>query len=283
MMKENDVSGIPIYQVDAFTDEPFRGNPAAVCLLSQKLDDTYLQAIAAEMNLSETAFLSPNKQGPLSEQSDFALRWFTPTVEVPLCGHATLATSAVLFYEIGVSTNEMTFQTKSGELKAKREGKGILLDFPADNPVPIDPPRELLEVMGISEYKKAAYAKNGRDLLIHVESEEQVRGLNPDFGQMRLVDTEDDIQGVIVTSKGSPPYDFVSRFFGPWLGVDEDPVTGAAHTILTPYWSGILRKNEMLAYQASQRGGRLAVRMASDDRVNLIGDAVIVLEGELRL
>lgn len=277
------MTNIPIYQVDAFTDELFRGNPAAVCLLSQDMDDARLQAIAAEMNLSETAFLSQLKQGPLSEQRAFALRWFTPAVEVPLCGHATLATSAVLFHEIGVSSDELTFQTMSGELRAKREGKGILLDFPADELAPIDPPKKLLEAIGISEYEDAMYAKNGKDLMIHVKSEDQVRGLNPDFWRMRLLDTEDDIQGVIVTSKGTPPYDFISRFFGPWLGVDEDPVTGAAHTILTPYWSRILGKTEMLAYQASQRGGRLTVRMAPDERVSLIGNAVIVMKGELRI
>jgi PhzF family phenazine biosynthesis protein len=283
MMKKSREMRIPLYQVDAFTDELFRGNPAAVCLLSQDLDDINLQAIAAEMNLSETAFLSPIEEGPLSKQRTFALRWFTPTAEVPLCGHATLATSAVLFCEIGISTDEITFQTRSGELKAKREGEGILLDFPADELVPIDPPKKLLEAIGVSEYVNAAYAKNGKDLLVHVESEEQVRDLNPDFWRMKLLDTEDDIQGAIVTSRGTPPYDFISRFFGPWLGIDEDPVTGAAHTILTPYWSRILGKNEMLAYQASQRGGRLTVRMAPDDRVNLIGNAVIVLKGELRI
>jgi PhzF family phenazine biosynthesis protein len=274
---------IPIYQVDAFTDEPFRGNPAAVCILSDELDDAKLQAIAAEMNLSETAFLSPIEQGPLSEQHNFSLRWFTPTLEVPLCGHATLATSAVLFREIGITADEVTFHTKSGELKAKQEGQRILLDFPADGPVPIDPPIELLKAMGISEYERTAFAKKGRDLLVHLKSEEQVMQLRPDFERMKIVPTEQNIQGVIVTSKGSPPYDFISRFFGPKLGVDEDPVTGAAHTILTPYWSKILGKSEMLAYQVSNRGGKLTVRLVSDDRVNLIGDAVIVLRGELRI
>lgn len=281
MMNEDPRTAIPIYQIDAFTDKPFGGNPAAVCVLSEEYDDPRLQAIAAEMNLSETAFLSPTEEGPLSEQTAFGLRWFTPTVEVPLCGHATLATSAVLFHEISVLTDEVIFQTKSGDLKARRESQGILLDFPADDPVPYEPPGELLQAMGISGYKSTAYAKKGRDLLVHVNSEDQVRSLRPDFRQMRLVQTDDDIQGVIVTSEGSPPYDFISRFFGPWLGVDEDPVTGAAHTVLTPYWSRILGKSEMLAFQASERGGKLVVRLVSGGRVHLIGDAVIVLRGEL--
>lgn len=274
---------IPLYQVDAFTDKPFRGNPAAVCILSQELDDPKLQAIAAEMNLSETAFLTSIEQGPLNEQRNFGLRWFTPTVEVPLCGHATLATSAVLFHEIGVSASEMTFQTKSGVLKAKREGQRILLDFPADDPVPTDPPTELLEAMGIVDFKSTAYAEKGKDLLVHMETEEQVKRLKPDFQRMMTAPTEKDIRGVIVTSQGSPPYDFISRFFGPKVGVDEDPVTGAAHTILTPYWSRILGKTEMSAYQASKRGGSLTVKLESNDRVSLIGDAVVVLRGELHI
>lgn len=235
------------------------------------------------MNLSETAFLSPIEQGPLSGQSNFGLRWFTPTVEVPLCGHATLATSAVLFREIGITADEITFQTKSGELKARQEGQGILLDFPADDPVPIEAPTELLRSMGIPEYESTAFAEKGKDLLVHLKSEEQVRELRPDFERMKTAPTEEDIQGAIVTSQGSPPYDFISRFFGPKLGVDEDPVTGAAHTILTPYWSKILGKSEMLAYQASQRGGKLVVRLESNNRVSLIGDGVVVLKGDLHI
>ncbi len=274
---------IPIYQVDAFTDEPFKGNPAAVCILSEDLDEVQLQAIAAEMNLSETAFLTSIEQGPLKEQRNFGLKWFTPTVEVPLCGHATLATSAVLFHEIDVSASEISFHTKSGELKAKKEGQRILLDFPADDPVPIVPPVELLEVMGVSEYEATVFAEEGKDLLVHLKTEEHVRQLKPDFERMKTAPTEEDVRGVIVTSEGSPPYDFVSRFFGPKVGVNEDPVTGAAHTILAPYWSKILGKREMLAYQASKRGGSLTVRLMPNDRVSLIGDAVIVLRGELHV
>lgn len=274
---------IPIYQVDAFTQERFKGNPAAVCILNKQYDDSILQNIAAEMNLSETAFLLPIEQKSLQESSIFSLRWFTPKVEVPLCGHATLGSAAVLFYDIGISKNEIQFETKSGKLIAKREENGILLDFPCDEPEPIDSPSDLLEAMGIKEYKNTAFSRNAKKLLIHLDNEQYVKNLRPDFEEMMRVPTKEGIIGVIVTSTGSPPYDFISRFFAPWVGVDEDPVTGSAHTVLTPYWSKILGKKKMLAYQASARGGKLTVMLDSNNRVNLIGNAVIVLKGELYL
>lgn len=272
---------IPVYQVDAFTDEAFKGNPAAVCLLPHKLDDDIMQNIAGEMNLSETAFLSPIEVKPLKESSDFILRWFTPKMEVPLCGHATLATSTVLFDEVGVNTDEINYETKSGMLRAKRLEEGILLDFPANVPEPVEPPEELLEAVGIPNFENVAFAKKTMKLLVHVESEEVVRALSPNFELMKCVENEDEIRGVIVTSLGIPPYDFVSRFFAPWVGINEDPVTGAAHTVLTPYWSKVLGKKEMTAFQASPRGGKLKVQMDSNNRVNLIGDAVVLLKGEL--
>lgn len=274
---------IPIYLVDAFTDQQFRGNPAAVCILNQPLEDGVMQNIAEEMNLSETAFLSPLEEKPIKESSSFSLRWFTPMVEVPLCGHATLATAAVLFSEIGLSTNEINFETKSGRLIAKREEDGILLNFPSNEPEPIDSPNELLDAIGIAEFKEVVFTGNAKKLLIHLKNEESVKNLSPNFEKMMSVTTKEDIIGVIVTSQGSPPYDFISRFFAPWVGVDEDPVTGAAHTVLTPYWSKKLNKKQMLAYQASSRGGKLIVRQSSEDRVDLIGNAVIVLKGELYL
>jgi PhzF family phenazine biosynthesis protein len=277
------ITKIPVYQVDAFTDERFKGNPAGVCVLQSRLEDNILQNIAAEMNLSETAFLLPLEEKPIKESKSFSLRWFTPKVEVPLCGHATLATGAVLFYEIGVPKDEIYFETKSGRLVAKREETGILLDFPCDEPEPIDSPSELIEALGITEFKNIVFSRVAKKLLIHIENEESVRNLRPDFKRMKSVTTKEDIIGVIVTSPGSPPFDFISRFFAPWVGINEDPVTGSAHTVLTPYWSKILGKKEMLAYQASPRGGRLVVRLGSDDRVNLIGNAVIVLKGELSL
>jgi len=274
---------IPIYQVDAFTNEPFKGNPAAVCLLQRKYADHILQSIATEMNLSETAFLCPLEKLPLKTSANFSLRWFTPKVEVPLCGHATLATAAVLFYDVGVLASEVTFETKSGKLNARKDKNGILLNFPIHKSVPIHPDDDLLEALGITDFENIEYAERGKELLIHVADEKTLLNLKPDFEQMKSVRSKEDVKGVIVTSLSRPPYDFVSRFFAPWLGINEDPVTGAAHTVLAPYWSKILRKQEMFAYQASSRGGELVVRLHSNDRVDLIGNAVIVLKGELYL
>ena len=273
--------GIRMFQVDAFTEEPFKGNPAAVCLMEEEHDDATLQAIAAENNLPETAFVSTVGGGPFETADEFHLRWFTPTVEVPLCGHATLATSAVLFDALGYPRDEVRYRTLSGTLAAKRREDGILLDFPADEVVPFEPPGGLLEAMGIDEMVEARYAKRGKDIMIRVSSPVKVRGLDPDFRSMVASTKGIDVNGTMVTSEGEPPYDFISRFFAPWLGIDEDPVTGAAHTVLTPYWSSRLEKRVMRAHQASRRGGDLTVEMAEGGRVHLIGRAVIMIEGNL--
>jgi PhzF family phenazine biosynthesis protein len=283
MKRDSCETSIPIYIVDAFTDKPFAGNPAAVCLLPQTYDDHVLQSIAAEMNLSETAFLLSLEQKPVKESKTFSLRWFTPKVEVSLCGHATLATAAVLFHDTGISTDEIKFDTKSGTLTAKKDRNGILLDFPTDDPVPTKPDKVLLKAMGIADFKNAGYAEKGKKLLIHVSDETVLTRLNPNFELMKSIPMKKEIEGVIVTSQSRAPYDFASRFFAPWIGINEDPVTGAAHTVLAPYWSKMLGKKEMLAYQASARGGKLTVRLNQQSRVDLIGNAVIVLKGEFRL
>ncbi len=208
---------VPIFQVDAFTDRPFTGNPAAVCLLPEKRDDQWMQAVAAEMNLSETAFL-------LKQGDGFRLRWFTPRVEVDLCGHATLASAHVLWTEGRVSLDEeIGFHTNSGLLKACHCGDLIELDFPLQPDSQVEPPPGLLEALGVS----AVYVgKNRFDYLVEVESEEELREIAPDFEQLGRIE----VRGVIVTSRSaSPQYDFVSRFFAPWAGIDEDPVTGSAH------------------------------------------------------
>jgi len=262
--------GVPIYHVDAFTDEPFRGNPAAVCLLKREYGDQILQSIAVEMNLSETAFLYCPRQESFRDSESFSLRWFTPKTEVPLCGHATLATAAVLFFDIEVLTAEIGFETKSGRLTAKREGNQILLDFPGHETVHADPPMDLLKAMGITRFKDVRFSQKMKSFLIHLPNEEILANLEPDFERMKSAIAEEDIIGVIVTSKGHSPYDFVSRFFAPWVGINEDPVTGAAHTVLGPFWSRILGKNEMLAYQASSRGGTLIARLSANNRVNLM-------------
>lgn len=262
---------LTIYQVDAFTNKPFAGNPAAVCILPEPADAQWMQQVAMEMNLSETAFLHKQKDG-------FSLRWFTPAVEVDLCGHATLA-SAHILWEIGhLQANEQArFFTRSGLLTAERKGDWIEMDFPAKLAEQTDAPANLLQALGISAQQTQYIGKNVYDYLVEVASEDIVRSIQPDFTLLSSVQA----RGVIVTSRGSTPgYDFVSRFFAPLVGVNEDPVTGSAHCCLTPYWSQKLGKREMVAYQASPRGGILRVR-ASGDRVQLGGQAVTVLRGEL--
>ncbi|MFK7846269.1 MAG: PhzF family phenazine biosynthesis protein [Rhodothermales bacterium] len=259
-----------IYQVDAFTDQLFSGNSAAVCMMSDEMDSSLMQQIAMEMNLAETAFLQKKDAG-------FDLRWFTPAIEVDLCGHATLASAHVL-WESGLLSKETTaeFYTRSGVLKATLAADGITLDFPAQPPEPIDAPRALIDSLNVNPVY-AGY--NGTDYLLAVADEETVTSLTPDFRQMREVD----MRGVIVTAlSNNPNVDFMSRFFAPAAGINEDPVTGSAHCCLGPYWGGQLGKTTMQAYQASPRGGKLQVTLA-DDRVLLTGNAVTVLEGKLLL
>ncbi|UCB60952.1 MAG: PhzF family phenazine biosynthesis isomerase [Candidatus Bathyarchaeota archaeon] len=274
---------IPFYVIDAFTNKPFTGNPAAVCIIKKQYEDRVLQSIAAEFNLSETAFLLEPTKKPIEDAQYFSLRWFTPTTEVPLCGHATLATAAVLFHEIDIHTPRVTFDTRSGELTATREQDCICLNFPSAKTEPIRPNQNLLRKMGIIDYDDACLAKTLKDLLIRLKNEETLVDLEPNFDGMKSISTPEDINGVIVTAKGQPPYDFLSRVFVPWLGINEDPVTGAAHTILAPYWSSILGKKEMSAYQASSRGGELKVRVHETGRVDLIGRAIFMSTGELNL
>ena len=260
---------IPLFHVDAFTDRPFAGNPAAVCLLPAWRDTHWLQGVAAEMNLSETAFLV-QQQG-----AQFELRWFTPKVEVDLCGHATLASAHVIWEQALAKPNEeIQFATRSGILKATRHGDHIELDFPLKPEQPVTAPRELIEALGVP----ALYVGKGQfDYLVEVESETMLRGMTPDF--KRLVELQ--VRGVIVTSRSAgPKYDFVSRFFAPGAGIDEDPVTGSAHCCLGDFWRKRLGKNEFVAYQASARGGVVRVRVA-DGRAYLGGNAVTVARGEL--
>lgn len=260
--------GIAITQVDAFTDQPFRGNPAAVCVLSEPADETWMQNVAREMNLSETAFL-------YLEGDRYNLRWFTPAVEVALCGHATLASAHVL-WERGHMAEDKTarFNTKSGLLTAQKHGRWIELDFPATLEALAAPPDGLADALGAAV---RYVGKNKFDYIVELESEDVVRSLQPDFTSLRKIP----VRGVIVTSvSDSTEYDFVSRFFAPASGVDEDPVTGSAHCCLGPYWSQRLGKSEFVAYQASARGGVVRVRVVGD-RVKLGGQAVTVLRGEL--
>ncbi|MDP4089534.1 MAG: PhzF family phenazine biosynthesis protein [Bacillota bacterium] len=259
---------IDIFQVDAFTDEPFKGNPAAVCLLAEPKSEEWMQSVAMEMNLSETAFL-------LKEGDGFRLRWFTPSMEIDLCGHATLA-SAHTLWENGYldKAEEARFYTKSGLLTAKYEDGWLELNFPAAVEEACNIPEGLKEALGVQPIYSG---RSGKNYLVEVESEEVVRRLSPNF--TRLLDI--DMHGVIVTSRSSSKdYDFISRFFAPEIGIFEDPVTGSAHCCLAPYWSSKLGKTSFNAYQASERGGFLKV-VLDGDRVNLKGQAVTVLRGKL--
>jgi len=262
---------VRLFQIDAFTDAPFAGNPAAVCLLDgANVDETWMQHVAAEMNLSETAFAE-------RRDDDWSLRWFTPTVEIALCGHATLATAHAMLEEgILPAGGTARFHTKSGVLSATQTGDFIELDFPATIAEPSAPPEELIEALGIHPMH---VARSKFDYLVQLASEDDVRSLRPDFTMLRGLP----VRGVIVTSRGSTPeFDFVSRFFAPGAGVDEDPVTGSAHCALAPYWAPRLGKQRFTAYQASPRGGVLRVTLVGD-RVLLAGRAVTVFRGELRV
>jgi predicted PhzF superfamily epimerase YddE/YHI9 len=259
---------IKLFHVDAFADKKFAGNPAAVCLLPKPAHEAWMQSMASEMNLSETAFLNPEEPG-------FRLRWFTPKVEVSLCGHATLASAHVLWEEgVVPPSDKIKFCTKSGELLAWRHRGFIELDFPARPAVVSRPPAALLEALGV--VPKFA-GRNQDDYLFEIDGEAKLRKLEPDFGRLAKLNT----RGVVVTCLSkSKKYDFVSRFFAPSVGIDEDPVTGSAHCCLGPYWGEKLGKREMVGYQASARGGVVGVRLRGE-RVVLGGRAVTVVAGRV--
>jgi PhzF family phenazine biosynthesis protein len=260
--------GQTIFQVDAFTDRPFSGNPAGVCVVPEPRDERWMQNVAREMNLSETAFLHRQADG-------YNLRWFTPAVEVDLCGHATLA-SAHILWEVGYLEpgEQARFHTLSGLLTAGRKGDWIEMNFPAQPEEPASAPPGLIEALGVPvKY----IGKSKFDYLLEVDSEEIVRSAKPDFSLLATVR----MRGVILTSlASSKDYDFASRFFAPQMGINEDPVTGSAHCTLSPFWSKRLGGDELVGYQASARGGVVRVRL-NGDRVYLAGQAITVLRGEL--
>ncbi len=260
--------GVPLLLVDAFTDRPFSGNPAAVCLLPSWRDDRWLQSLAAEMKQSETAYLVRKGDG-------FDLRWFTPGIEVDLCGHATLASAHVLWEEgLAPASDPIRFSTRSGTLTASRQDGRIALDFPLNTEERVEPPADFLPSLGVT----ALYVGRSRfDYLVEVESEALLRKMTPDFRRLASAP----VRGTIVTSRSSDPrFDFVSRFFAPAAGIDEDPVTGSAHCCLADFWRKRLDKTDFVAYQASPRGGVVRVSV-KNDRVILGGQAVTVTKGEL--
>jgi PhzF family phenazine biosynthesis protein len=257
-----------IFQVDAFTDEPFGGNPAAVCVLPEAADEEWMQHLAREMNLSETAFLVEQDDG-------YDLRWFTPAVEVDLCGHATLASAHILWEQGFLQPDSPArFHTRSGLLGAVRRGSWIELDFPAAPEKEAEIPKDLFKALGAP----AQYAgKNRFDFVLEFESADTVRTMSPNFSLL----SDFACRGFIVTSRSdADPYDFICRFFAPAAGINEDPVTGSAYCCLGPYWANKLDKKELTAYQASARGGVVKVRVGND-RVYISGQAVTVMRGTI--
>ena len=259
---------IPFYQVDAFSSKIFSGNPAAVCILESWLDTNVLQSIAAENNLSETAFLVPKSRGR------YELRWFTPTIEVDLCGHATLASAFVIFSFVDTTLTSVDFETASGLLSVARSGELLSMDFPSRRPEPAEKSPIIAQALGAEPLE----VLKSRDLLVIFENESTVRNMKPDFDKLKQIR---DAFAIIVTAKGEKS-DFVSRFFAPGAGIPEDPVTGSAHCTLIPYWSERLGKNKLHAFQLSERGGELFCENVRD-RVRISGHAVIYAKGELFL
>jgi len=255
----------PLFQIDAFTNRRFSGNPAAVMPMARFPDDAVMQALAAENNLAETAFL-------VREGADYRLRWFTPVTEVPLCGHATLASAAVVMERLEPGRKSVVFQSKSGPLTVTREGAGYVLDFPARPVEKTPPPAGFAEALGCEPVEVLVNAFNYMAVL---ESASVVRRLAPEMSAIARLDRT----GVIVTAAGDGDYDCVSRYFAPAKGIPEDPVTGAAHCMLAPYWAARLGRTQLRAYQASARGGEIMCRVVGE-RVELEGQCVFYLEGE---
>ncbi|KAK1791828.1 hypothetical protein P4O66_013809, partial [Electrophorus voltai] len=305
---------IPVFTVDAFTNLPFKGNPAAVCLLENELQDELYQKIAAEMNLSETAFVTKLKPtDDFCSGARLGLRWFTPTNEIALCGHATLAAAAVLFYQKENTNPVVAFETLSGELRVRRRGESLVMDFPLNRPqvqvgcptlthfllknqsssVPvIAQPNARVTVqaaVGAAPVQEVCYCKTTKKLLLCLADtcdRAALASLNPVAETLLRSDHSGKVKSIVVTIRGaaaSPPgYDFFSRNFAPWHGIPEDPVTGSAHTVLAAYWAEKLGKKKMLAYQCSRRGGELELELR-DNRVDIAGRAVVILQGTLKL
>ncbi|XP_056326908.1 phenazine biosynthesis-like domain-containing protein [Danio aesculapii] len=284
---------IPIFTVDAFTNVPFKGNPAAVCLIENELQDDLYQSIASEMNLSETAFVIKHKSMDFSTGSRFGLRWFTPKSEVALCGHATLASSAVLFYLKKNINPFVVFETMSGELCVRRHEDSIIMDFPLNKPQPQDQcefKHLLTAVVGDLPIECVCYSPTTKKLMIRLADtcdRSDLVSLRPEAESLLRSETTGKIKSVVVTLKGAqnaqPGYDFYSRNFAPWVGIPEDPVTGSAHTVLAGYWSEKLKKKKMLAYQCSSRGGELKLEIRDDGRLDITGQAQIILQGTLKI
>ncbi|KAL7641719.1 UNVERIFIED_CONTAM: hypothetical protein RMT77_007592 [Armadillidium vulgare] len=298
---------LKIFTVDAFTDKPFHGNPAAIIPLTETLPENVLQKIAMELNLSETAYVttlerssSPNVW---KEGNKFGLRWFTPTNEVRLCGHATLATAHTLFNILGNKSDSISFETLSGTLWVKKHQDGICMDFPLNKPEPLTENQQekygklINTITGYKKVKETQFSKSTGKLMIRLEdyyTKTDLQSLSPNPKTLLELNEGAEVRGVIVTlqgdlhqnqdtSRGLQEYNFVSRYFAPWVGIPEDPVTGSAHTVSGSYWSGQLNLKELKCRQCSNRGGDLTLRIRDDNRVDIIGKGTTVIEGEINI
>ncbi|XP_012736411.2 phenazine biosynthesis-like domain-containing protein 1 [Fundulus heteroclitus] len=285
---------IPVYTLDAFTNLPFKGNPAAVCPLLHELNEDLYHKIAAEMNLSETAFITLiNPADTFTSGKRFRLRWFTPTTEVDLCGHATLASAAVLFQYKNNVNPTLVFETRSGALAVSKKKEGYIMDFPLNPPTKEDHNdfKDIIEaIVGNHPIQEVCLSRDTKKLMIRLPDgceRSLLTSLKVDPVALLNSDSSGRVRGVIVTMKGSPDckpgYDFYSRYFAPWCGIPEDPVCGSAHTVLGGYWSKKLGKKKMLAYQCSSRGGELELEVRDDGRINIAGEVTAVLQGVIRL
>jgi PhzF family phenazine biosynthesis protein len=259
-----------IYHIDAFTSTPFKGNPTVICMMPTSLSDELYLSITREMNLSVTTFLEKSS-------NIYKIRWFTPQQETPLCGYATLAAAHIIYEHLEKGEKRIEFTSLSGSLYAEKTNSGIMMDFPINRSSPIDPPKDVLRALGVKEPVAVQYNESNKRLIIQLKSEEEVHSLKPDFAALLRVPNALGWRGVVVTALGRD-YDFVSRHFAPFMGIDEDPVTGSTHTVLGPYWSGILGKAKMSAYQDSARGGEMLVEVVGD-RVLLTGNCVTIFKG----
>lgn len=267
---------IETYIVDSFTDQPFKGNPAGVCLIDQELSDEKMLSIAQELGLSETAFVN-QKNG----QKSFSIRYFSPKMEIPLCGHATLAASKVLFQN-NLTSKIHFVNIQNLDLIIQKEGEDIIMEFPVYETEPQDVPAELLDALGIYEINNSGYNKETKILLIEISKCKVLNDLKPDFEKLKK--SHSSINGVLVTSLSDKPnYDFESRYFWPWSGTNEDPVTGGTHTFLTKYWSERLNKKKMNSFQCSERTGFMEVELMNEQKMTIKSKAQIILKGELNI
>jgi PhzF family phenazine biosynthesis protein len=268
---------IETYIVDSFTDKPFKGNPAGVCILTSELSDNEMQLIAKELGLSETAFI--NK---LIEENKYSIRYFSPKMEIPLCGHATLAASKVIFEKNEKSSKINFINIQKLDLSIQKIGEDIVMEFPVYGTIPQDTPKELLNALGIEKINNSEYNEETKILLLEIEESEILRNLTPDFEKLKT--SHNSINGVLITALSDKlNYDFESRYFWPWSGTNEDPVTGGTHTFLAKYWGKRLNKTKMNSFQCSERTGFMELELINDNKLTIKSKAQIVLKGEVRI